>query len=152
MSDVHYDPMTGRRIEAPTPTSTKPARTLPPVKEPTKEDRINNLIAGYAFGLENNMPRTPAELIELRFLLGKELKPVPLTPDERKALVAAVTSKVAKDAFFMEKGDPVPVHVTLVPVPASVVAVHPELVGCSYAIVDDKIMLVGPDRKISALV
>ena len=155
---TRYDPMTGKPI-VPTPAphdaaapAARAVRKPPHVKEPTKEQRVDSLIAGYAFGLEHNTPRTPAELAELRWALGKELKPTPLTADERKAMATATVTKVAKDAFLQEKGDPVPVNVALTPVPAAVVTAHPDLAGCSYCLVDDKIMIVDIDRKVVAVV
>ena len=50
--------------------------TLPPEKtsdkEPSNDDRIDALIASYQHGMENNAPRNPAELQELKFLLGRD--------------------------------------------------------------------------------
>ena len=45
--------------------------------EPTKQDRVAKLIAGYRFSMEHNEPRKRSELDELRAILtGKEAENV----------------------------------------------------------------------------
>ena len=38
--------------------------------EPTREERIAALLAGYQHGMESNAPRTSAELAEIKALLA----------------------------------------------------------------------------------
>lgn len=49
-------------------TTTAPQKVEAP--EPTREERVAALIAGYEHGLDSNAPRTTAELAELKALLA----------------------------------------------------------------------------------
>lgn len=55
------------KAAAATEAPDKPAKVEAP--EPSREDRITALLAGYAHGMESNAPRTSDELAELKALL-----------------------------------------------------------------------------------
>lgn len=131
------------------------------VKEPTKEERRDTLIADYAFGLEHNTPRTPAELAELRTLLGVEAPPNKLTDEEKKKLDEGTNIKQPLDLptveavqYDLEPGTRVPVHQALADVPLGVVVDHPQWKGHQFFRVGkkgEKVVIVDRDRRIVAV-
>lgn len=141
-------PPTTTSFPTPKPAAeAKPVFKPAPVPEPTKEERGARLVESYARNMEHNSPRTDSELKELRFLLGHELKHEPLTDDEKAAMLKGVV-QVRKGSFDTAPLAVVPVTLNLAPVPADVAAVHPELAGHSYFVVDDGIVFVDANRHV----
>lgn len=57
-------------VKAAVPPAMDAAPAKVEVPEPTREERIEVLLAGYAHGMESNAPRTSAELAEIKALLA----------------------------------------------------------------------------------